>query len=116
MLRNFRSVFKGNQMPMAVIMMVVLLGMVAYLAPSHGSPDAPDNVLARVYGRDIMRRDLDVAMSDLARRLGKNANLEAMAPFLRTQALAKAFQNTLRGRIELSATGTDAKGPEGRAP
>ena len=38
MLRNFRQVFKGNQTPMAVVMMVVLLGMVAYLAPSHGNP------------------------------------------------------------------------------
>jgi peptidyl-prolyl cis-trans isomerase D len=99
MLRNFRSVFKGNQMPMAVIMMVVLLGMVAYLAPSHGSPDAPDNVLARVYGRDIMRRDLDVQMSELARRLGKNVNLETMGPFLRTQALSMLVRNRLQAEL-----------------
>jgi peptidyl-prolyl cis-trans isomerase D len=95
MLRNFRSVFKGNQTPMAVVMMVVLLGMVAYLAPSHGSPDAPDNVIARVYGRDIMKRDMDRAMSDLARRVGKNANLEALAPFLQTQAMNKLVQDKL---------------------
>jgi peptidyl-prolyl cis-trans isomerase D len=99
MLRNFRSVFKGNQMPMAVIMMVVLLGMVAYLAPSHGSPDAPDNVLARVYGRDIMRRDLDVQMSELARRLGKNVNLETMGPFLRTQAMSMLVRNRLQAEL-----------------
>ena len=99
MLRNFRSVFKDNQMPMAVIMMVVLLGMVAYLAPSHGSPDAPDNVLARVYGRDIMRRDLDVQMSELARRLGKNVNLETMGPFLRTQALSMLVRNRLQAEL-----------------
>jgi len=99
MLRNFRSVFKGQQTPMAVIMMIVLLGMVAYLAPSHGSPDAPDNVVARVYGRDIMRRDVDVAMSDMARRMGKNANLEALAPFLRTQAVAGLVREKLESEL-----------------
>jgi len=95
MLRNFRQVFKGNQTPMAVVMMVVLAGMVAYLAPSHGSPDAPDNIVARVYGRDIMRRDMDRAISDMARRMGKNANLEAMLPFLKTQALSTLVRNKL---------------------
>jgi len=95
MLRNFRQVFKGNQTPMAVVMMVVLAGMVAYLAPSHGSSDAPDNIVARVYGRDIMRRDMDRAMSDLARRMGKNANLEAMLPFLKTQALSTLVRGKL---------------------
>jgi peptidyl-prolyl cis-trans isomerase D len=99
MLRNFRSVFKDNQMPMAVIMMVVLLGMVAYLAPSHGSEGAPDNVLARVYGRDINRRDVEVTMSDLARRLGKNANLESMAPFLRNQAVSMLVQEKLYAEL-----------------
>ena len=59
MLRNFRQVFKGNQTPMAVVMMVVLLGLVAYLAPSGAGSAAPDNVLARVYGRDVLKRDVD---------------------------------------------------------
>jgi peptidyl-prolyl cis-trans isomerase D len=96
MLRNFRTVFKSNKAPMGVIMMVVLLGMVAYLAPSRGGNlEAPDNVLARVYGRDIMRRDLDRSMSDMARRLGKNANLEAMAPFLKTQAMSMLVRDKL---------------------
>ena len=95
MLRNFRQVFKGNQTPMAVVMMVVLAGMVAYLAPSHGNMDAPDNIVARVYGRDIMRRDMDRAISDMARRMGKNANLEAMLPFLKTQALSTLVRNKL---------------------
>jgi len=95
MLRNFRQVFKGNQAPMAVVMMVVLLGMVAYLAPSHGNPDAPDNVIARVYGRDIMRRDMDAPMREMVQRLGKGANLEAVAPFLQTQAVAKLVRDKL---------------------
>jgi peptidyl-prolyl cis-trans isomerase D len=88
-------VFKGNQTPMAVVMMVVLAGMVAYLAPSHGAADAPDNVVARVYGRDITRRDVDRALSDMARRMGKNANLEQMLPFLRTQAITSLVRGKL---------------------
>jgi peptidyl-prolyl cis-trans isomerase D len=88
-------VFKGNQTPMAVVMMIVLAGMVAYLAPSHGAADAPDTVVARVYGRDIMRRDLDRELSSMARRMGKNANLEAMLPFLRTQALSTLVRGKL---------------------
>ena len=95
MLRNFRQVFKGNQTPMAVIMMVVLLGMVAYLAPSQGGGEAPDNVFARVYARDILRRDLDLATSNLAKRMGKQANLEAMVPYLRAQALSQLMQGKL---------------------
>ena len=96
MLRNFRTVFKSNKAPMGVIMMVVLLGMVAYLAPSRGGNlEAPDNVLARVYGRDIVRRDLDRAMSDMVRRLGKNANLEAMAPIIKTQAMSTLVRDRL---------------------
>jgi peptidyl-prolyl cis-trans isomerase D len=92
MLRNFRQVFKGNQTPMAVIMMIVLLGMVAYLAPSHGSMEAPDNVVARVYGRDILKRDVDIAMSEQIRRMGKQANLEAMLPFLQSQVLNRLVE------------------------
>ena len=48
MLRNFRAVFKSNQTPMTVIMLVVLVGMVAYLAPTGGREGAPDNVMALI--------------------------------------------------------------------
>jgi peptidyl-prolyl cis-trans isomerase D len=95
MLRNFRQVFKGNQTPMAVVMMVVLLGMVAYLAPSHGNPDAPDNIVARVYGRDVTRRDLEAPMREMLQRLGKNANQDQLMPFLQTQAVAKVVRDKL---------------------
>ena len=53
MLRSFRQVFKSNRTPMAAVMIVVLLGLVAYLAPS-GRVDTPDTVVARVYGRAII--------------------------------------------------------------
>ena len=75
MIRNFRQVFKGNQMPMTVVMLVVLLGMVAYLAPSTGHPEAPDNVAARVYGHDILNRDVQTLVGNMARRVGKGADL-----------------------------------------
>jgi peptidyl-prolyl cis-trans isomerase D len=80
---------------MAVIMMVVLLGMVAYLAPSHGNPDAPDNIVARVYGRDITRRDLDGPMREMVKRLGKGADLESLAPIMQTQAVAQLVRTKL---------------------
>lgn len=95
MLRNFRQVFKGNQTPMAVVMMIVLLGMVAYLAPSQGSNETPDNVFARVYGRDILRRDVDSGTEEMAKRMGKQGNMEAMLPFLRAQVLNRLMQGKL---------------------
>ena len=87
MLRNFRQVFKGNQTPMAVVMMVVTLGMVAYLAPSGANVAAPDNVMARVYGRDILKRDVDTMIGNYMKRMGKGANIEAMLPMLQQQAM-----------------------------
>jgi len=87
MLRNFRQVFKGSQAPMTVVMGVVLLGMVAYLAPSRGEHEAPDNVLARVYGRDVLRREVEQKVADTVRRLGKQVNLDTMGAYLQNQAL-----------------------------
>jgi len=94
-LRVFRSTFKGNQTPMTVVMGIVLLGLVAYLAPSGANTEAPDNVAARVYGRDILNRDMDEVMRDMVRRMGKQANLEAMVPYLRAQALRQLVSQRL---------------------
>ncbi|BDU74402.1 peptidylprolyl isomerase [Mesoterricola silvestris] len=96
MLRNFRQVFKGNQTPMAVVMMVVLLGLVAYLAPSGASSAAPDNVLARVYGRDVLKRDVDSMIAQYVKRMGKQANIESLMPMLQQQALDGLISNQLR--------------------
>lgn len=90
-LRLFRNTFKGNQAPMTIVMLVVLLGMVAYLAPSGGRADAPDNVVARVYGRDILRRDVEQALTDMVRRMGNQPNVKAMIPFLQSQALNRTI-------------------------
>jgi peptidyl-prolyl cis-trans isomerase D len=80
---------------MAVVMMVVLLGMVAYLAPSHGNPDAPDNIVARVYGRDVTRRDLDGPMREMAKRMGKGADLESLMPLMQNQAVSELVRAKL---------------------
>ncbi|MFZ1615670.1 MAG: peptidyl-prolyl cis-trans isomerase [Holophaga sp.] len=99
MLRNFRQVFKGNQMPMTVVMGIVLVGLVAYLAPSSGNPEAPDNVMARVYGRDVLKRDTDRVISEMVRRMGRQPNLEAMLPYLQNQALGELVGEKLRAEL-----------------
>ena len=86
MLRSFRQVFKSNRTPMAAVMIVVLLGLVAYLAPS-GRVDTPDTVVARVYGREILQRDMAEHMQELYQRYGKQASPEALKPFIQSQAL-----------------------------
>ncbi len=99
MLRNFRQVFKGNQMPMTVVMGVVLVGLVAYLAPSSGNPEAPDNVLARVYGRDVLKRDADQLISEMVTRMGRQANVEQMLPFIQQRAVSELVGQKLREEL-----------------
>ena len=86
MLRSFRQVFKSNRTPMAAVMIVVLLGLVAYLAPSGGAISA-DTVVARVYGREVLMRDLAEHMQELYQRYSKQASPEALKPFIQSQAL-----------------------------
>ncbi len=94
MLRSFRQVFKSNRTPMAAVMIVVLLGLVAYLAPS-GRVDTPDTVVARVYGREILVRDLAEHMQELYQRYGKQASPEALKPFIQSQALRDLMNQKL---------------------
>lgn len=99
MLRNFRQVFKGNQMPMTLVMGVVLIGLVAYLAPASGNPEAPDNVLARVYGRDVLKRDADQIISEMVTRMGSQANVEQMLPFIQQRAVSELVGQKLREEL-----------------
>ncbi|HJW71292.1 MAG TPA: peptidyl-prolyl cis-trans isomerase [Geothrix sp.] len=94
MLRSFRSVFKSNRTPMAAIMIVVLLGMVAYLMPS-GQVSSPDTIVARVYGREVTMRELGEHMQELMQRYGKQANPETMRPFVQAQALRELMNQKL---------------------
>ena len=86
MLRNFRKAFQGNQTPTAILMMLTLGGMVAYLAPS-GRPEASDNVVARVYGREILRRDLDINTLYVQRGLGEKGRTEEGLAYAQSTAL-----------------------------
>lgn len=100
MLRNFRSVFKGNRAPMTAVMGVVLVGMVIYLVPSGSNPGAPDNVMARVYGREIYKRDVDRSIQDMIQRMGnRQMNMEQMYPFLQAQALQQLMGEKLREEL-----------------
>lgn len=94
MLRSFRQVFKSNRMPVAAIFLLVLVSMVIYLVPS-GRMDTPDTVVARVYGREITLRDLMEHMSELSQRFGKQANEEALRPYLQSQALRDLMNQKL---------------------
>ncbi|NTW87141.1 MAG: hypothetical protein HGB30_13365 [Holophagaceae bacterium] len=94
MLRSFRQVFKSNRTPMAAVMIVVLLGLVAYLAPS-GRVDTPDTVVARVFGREVLMRDMAEHMQELYQRYGKQASPEALRPFVQSQALRDLINQKL---------------------
>ena len=101
MIRNFRQVFKGNQMPMTVVMLVVLLGMVAYLAPSGRNANMPDDLIARVYGRSVLRRDVEQALSDMLRRVGNQPNAKSMIPYFQAQAIRQRVDHD---GVEFTAT------------
>ena len=94
MLRSFRQVFKSNRTPMAAVMIVVLLGLVAYLAPTGGGVSS-DSVVARVYGREVLMRDLAEHMQELYQRYGKQASPEALKPFIQSQALRDLMNQKL---------------------
>jgi peptidyl-prolyl cis-trans isomerase D len=94
MLRSFRQVFKSNRTPMAAIMIVVLLGLVAYLAPTGGAVSA-DTVVARVYGHEVLMRELAEHMQELYQRYGKQASPEALKPFVQSQALRDLMNQKL---------------------
>ncbi|MFN7958967.1 MAG: peptidyl-prolyl cis-trans isomerase [Holophagaceae bacterium] len=94
MLRSFRQVFKSNRTPMAAVMIVVLLGLVAYLAPTGGAVSA-DTVVARVYGHEVLMRELAEHMQELYQRYGKQASPEALKPFVQSQALRDLMNQKL---------------------
>jgi len=94
MLRSFRQVFKSNRTPVAAIFLLVLVSMVIYLVPS-GRTDTPDTVVARVYGREITLRDLAEQMEELSRQFGRQANQEALRPYLQSQALRNLMNQKL---------------------
>ena len=94
MLRSFRQVFKSNRTPMAAVMIIVLLGLVAYLAPTGGAVSS-DTVVARVYGHEVLMRELAEHMQELYQRYGKQASPETLKPFIQSQALRDLMNQKL---------------------
>ena len=95
MLRDFRKVFKDNGTTMGGIMVVLSIGMLWYLLPSGANSVTPDSVVARAYGHEIYKRDVDERIRQAAQRYGKNANLDQLMPFIAPQALQQAIQDKL---------------------
>ncbi len=96
MLQDFRKVFKGQQALTGGLMLALAIGMLAYLAPSGGSHETPDSVVARVYGRDILKRDFDWLLLTMMRGVPKGQDAEAQLPMMRKYAL----QELMRRKIE----------------
>lgn len=118
MLRNFRSVFKSNRTPMAAVMGVVLLGLVAYLAPSGGGQMSRETVVARVYGREVLFRELAELTARYEEMMRKQFGGQMPAESLRGFAQGQALQELVRARLmdELVArNGITVSDPEIRA-
>lgn len=95
MLRSFRQVFKSNRTPMAAIFVVLIASFVVYLVPGSGGVISQDTVAARIYGREILVRDLGERMQELYQRYGKQASPEALKPFVQSQALRDLMNEKL---------------------
>lgn len=100
MLQDFRKVFKGQQALTGSMMLALAVGMLAYLAPSGGSHETPDSVIARVYGHDILKRDLDERLRAIVQRLPRGQDLESQLPMLQRYALQEMVQQKLN--VELA--------------
>ncbi len=95
MLRNFRKAFQGNQTPTMILMSLTLVGMVAYLAPS-GKAEAPDNVVARVYGQEILKRELDLNTLYIQRGMGEKAQSDEGLAYAQSTALRMLVDKALK--------------------
>ncbi|MBS1784573.1 MAG: peptidyl-prolyl cis-trans isomerase [Acidobacteria bacterium] len=95
MLRDFRKVFKDNGTTMGALMVVLSAGMLLYLVPSGGGVVTPDSVVARVYGHEVFRREVDEQIDQALQRFGKGANRDQLMPLIAPQA----FQMVLRDKL-----------------
>jgi hypothetical protein len=91
MLRDFRKVFKSSKGLTGGLMVILSFGLLAYLGTAFQTthPDSPEIVLARVYGRDIRRRDVNEVMQRMLQQFGQQDNLEGILPFIQQQALGQ---------------------------
>jgi len=82
-------------MPTAIVMTLTLAGMVAYLAPS-GNPEARDNVVARVYGHDILKGDWDLNTLYVQRSLGEKARTDEGLAYAQSTALKMLIDKAIK--------------------
>ncbi|HEU4952282.1 MAG TPA: peptidyl-prolyl cis-trans isomerase [Holophagaceae bacterium] len=94
MLRDFRKVFKDNGTTMGALMVVLSAGMLLYLVPSGSQNVTPDSVVARVYGREVYKRDVDERLSQAMQQF-KGMNPDQLMAYLGPQALQQAIQDKL---------------------
>ena len=94
MLRDFRKVFKDNGTTMGALMVVLSAGMLLYLVPSGQEQVTQDSVVARVYGHDIYKRDVDERISQAMQQF-KGANQDQLMAFLGPQAFQQVIQEKL---------------------
>ena len=95
MLRSFRKVFKDNGTTMGALMVVLSAGMLMYLVPSGAQNVTPDSVVARVYGHEVFKRDVDEQIAQAMQRYGKGVNQDQLMAFLAPQALQQTVQDKL---------------------
>ena len=96
MLRNFRTAIKSNRTSVATIMIVLTIGLLAYLVPSGNAMVTPETVLGRVYGREIKQKDIDQALTDLMQRFGgAQAQQDQLLPLLKPQAIQTVIQDKI---------------------
>ncbi len=94
MLRKFRNAVKSNRTPVATIMIVLTLGLLAYLVPSGNAGVTPETVFGRVYGREVKQADINQALTDLMQRFGGNEDQQAqLLPLLKPQAIQTVIQD-----------------------
>ena len=99
MLRDFRKVFKDNGTTMGALMVVLSAGMLLYLVPSGSQNVTADSVVARVYGHEVFKRDVDEQVSQDMQRFGKGANQDQLMAYLAPRALQKVVQDKLMDEL-----------------
>ena len=95
MLRDFRKVFKDNGTTMGALMVVLSAGMLLYLVPSGAQNVTPDSVVARVYGHEVFKRDVDEQINKDMQQFGKGVNRDQLMAYLAPRALEELIQNKL---------------------
>lgn len=77
--------------------MAIVLISLLYYTPNFrfNKSDNSSDVIARVYGRDVLKQDLDLMMSNQMAQFGKNADLKPILPLLVKRSMDKLVQDKI---------------------